>query len=196
MSPISKLVFLILPVILAGVSNMIFMKRPILQSWRIPMDGGKVLADGERLFGDNKTWKGFVGMIIFMAFWMWMFEIWAKHSPAISELSLIPYTTFHFPFNGLFYGAIWGLGYVLAELPNSYLKRRMKIQPGKSAEGKYKLFFTILDQSDSVIGCLIFMRVFYAPSLIDSFMILIIASGFHYLTNVGLYFVGLKRQRG
>lgn len=196
MSPISKLAFLILPMILAGICNMAFMKLPLLSSWRIPMDGGKVLADGERLFGDNKSWKGFFGMIIFTAFWLWVFELWAKSSPAIDALSLIPFRQWRFPFNGILYGAIWGLGYVLAELPNSYLKRRMKIAPGSSAEGPFKLFFTILDQSDSVIGCLLIMPIFYTPSLIDALVLLILASGFHYLTNVGLFYAGLKKQKG
>src|SRR3990172_345640 len=26
-----------------------------------PVDGGRVLADGHRLFGDGKTWRGFAG---------------------------------------------------------------------------------------------------------------------------------------
>ena len=48
------------PVILAGIFNMIFCKLKILKSMQVPMDGGRVMRDGNRIFGDNKTWKGFL----------------------------------------------------------------------------------------------------------------------------------------
>ena len=46
-----------------------------------------------------------------------------------------------------------GLGYCLAELPNSFLKRRLGIREGLTSE-RHKTFFIILDQADSAFGCL------------------------------------------
>ena len=50
--------------ILAGVLNMIWCKLNILKKCNKPMDFNKNFIDGKRIFGDNKTWKGFIGYII------------------------------------------------------------------------------------------------------------------------------------
>ncbi len=55
-----------MPVILAGVLNMIFRKSSLLQAACIDH---RCWADAscKRLFGANKTWKGFFGMIVWGA---------------------------------------------------------------------------------------------------------------------------------
>ena len=55
----------LMPVILAGIMNMIFTKTSIYKKYRSPIDCNKKLKDGKRIFGDNKTWIGFFSMIIF-----------------------------------------------------------------------------------------------------------------------------------
>ena len=51
-------------------------------------------------------------------------------------------------------------------------------------------------QSDSVMGCLVGMLIFYVPSWQDALAILVLATGFHFLTNIALYLLGLKKQAG
>ncbi|MFW6415317.1 MAG: CDP-archaeol synthase [Thermodesulfobacteriota bacterium] len=191
-----KLFYLILPIILGGISNMILMKLPVLESLKIPMDRGKVLGDGKRLFGDNKTWKGFVGMIIVTSIWMGIFGFLFEHFSWAREVSILPYGEFEFPLDEWFYGAFWGLGYVLFELPNSYIKRRLEIAPGEQARGPWGFFFGFLDQSDSVIGCLIFMLLFFVPTPLEALVIFLLGTGSHYFVNLLLYLVGLKSQAG
>ncbi|PKL79947.1 MAG: CDP-archaeol synthase [Candidatus Melainabacteria bacterium HGW-Melainabacteria-1] len=192
MSPLPQLLYLILPLVLAGFSNMVWMKLPLLNSLRVPMDKGRNWRDGRRIFGDNKTWKGFVGMMIVTALWLQIFALIDIWSPNARALSLIPYD--QWPQLAWFYGAVWGLFYVLAELPNSFIKRRLDIRPGGEAPGWQGQLFKIVDQADSVIGCLIGMLFFYVPSPLDALAILVLATGFHYLTNVLLFLVGLKKQ--
>lgn len=194
MSPLPQILYLIFPLVLAGFSNMVWMKLPILNHLRVPMDKGRLWKDGRRIFGDNKTWKGFVGMIIVTALWLQIFALIDALSPAARALSLLPFE--NWTYTAWFYGAIWGLFYVLAELPNSFVKRRLGIGAGGEAEGWLGQLFKIIDQGDSVLGCLIGMLFFYIPSVIDALLILIIATGFHYLTNVLLYKLGLKKQAG
>jgi CDP-diglyceride synthetase len=194
MSPLPQLLYLILPLVLAGFSNMVWMKLPILNFLLIPMDQGKNYKDGRRIFGDNKTWKGFVGMILVTALWLQIFAWIDLLSPAARALSLIPYE--QWPHLAWFYGAIWGLSYVLAELPNSFIKRRLDIRPGGEAPGWLGQVFKVVDQGDSVVGCLIGMLVFYVPGWSNAFLILVLATGFHYATNVLLYVLGLKKQAG
>jgi len=64
MSSLPQLAFLIAIIVCAGATNMVFVKTLFFKRLDRPMDGGLLLRDGKRLFGDNKTWKGFIGMIV------------------------------------------------------------------------------------------------------------------------------------
>ena len=194
MSPFSQVLYLIFPLILAGISNMVWMKLPFLSSWKTPMDAGRNWHDGRRIFGENKTWKGFIGMIGVTAFWLQIFALLDLQFAWAQKLSLLPFQ--NWPHMAWFYGAIWGLFYVLAELPNSFIKRRLNISAGQEGQGIMGAFFKLVDQSDSVLGCLIGMLFFYVPSWSDAIAIFVLATGFHFLTNILLYVLGLKKQAG
>lgn len=195
MSSFAQIFYLILPLVLAGASNMLWMKLPILESWRVPMDQGRNWRDGRRIFGDNKTWKGFVGMLIVTAFWVQLFAILTGQFESLQGLSLIPYGSWPL-WAWTFLGAWWGLFYVLAELPNSFVKRRLGVSAGGEAPGRLKTFFKVFDQADSVLGCLVGILIFYVPSWQDAVAIVVLSTGVHYLTNVLLYLAGLKKQAG
>jgi CDP-diglyceride synthetase len=170
---IGHIYFFILPAILGGILNMIFIKLPVLEPLKIPIDGGKTLKDGKRILGDNKTWKGFFGMIILTAL----------------SASIFWHSTFQYSF---LCGAWLGFAYVLFELPNSFIKRRLGVQSGKNG-GIVQTFF---DQADSVIGCILFMPLFYPLTLLEAAGILIIATVTHYIFNVLLFFAKLRGQKG
>lgn len=194
MNTLADLLLLILPVVLAGVSNMVYVKLPVHRGLRVPMDGGRTWRDGRRLFGDNKTWKGFFGMIAFTAFWLGAFEALAGAVPQVARIAPFPFEAWRFPWNGWLFGAWWGLGYVLFELPNSFLKRRLGIPAGQNAPGGRGFLFGLLDQADSVIGCTIFLLFFFHPGWGMALGIVVVGTAVHYLTNVGLWMAGLKRQ--
>jgi len=196
MSTLSQLLFLIAVLVCAGATNMAFVRAPILSGLSRPMDGGVVLRDGKRLFGDNKTWKGFFGMIAVTAIWLAIAGRLAANFPYIESLSLVPFEELEFPFNVWFFGAMWGLAYVLAELPNSFLKRRIDIPPGENARGMKGLFFLVLDQADSVIACALILSLFSSITWLDAIMLVVLGSFAHYFTNLGLYFLRLKKQAG
>jgi CDP-diglyceride synthetase len=196
MDLVLRIPFLLLPVILAGISNMVFVKLPVLGFLRKPMDGGKVLKDGGRLFGDNKTWKGFLGMIVLTSLWMGVVGLLCRSLDWADRASLVRYREFVFPYSEWFYGALWGLGYVLFELPNSFMKRRLRIEPGKNKEGRLKFLFMFIDQADSAVGIVVFLFLFRRPSLLEVVLIFVIGSGLHYVINVLLYLARLKKQMG
>ena len=86
MSPMPQLFFLIAVLVCAGATNMVFVKAHGSARLR-PIDGGVLLRDGKRLFGDNKTWKGFFGMIAITAVWL-AIAVWlASHVPAIRSVN-------------------------------------------------------------------------------------------------------------
>lgn len=196
MSTLSQLFFLIAILACAGATNMVFVTAPLLSGLSRPMDGGVLLRDGKRLFGDNKTWKGFFGMIALTAIWLAIAGSLAANFPDIQSLSLIPFEELKFPFNVWFFGVLWGLAYVLAELPNSFLKRRIDILPGENARGLKGYFFLVLDQADSVIACVLVLSLFSSITWPDAIMLVVLGSIAHYLTNLGLYVVRLKKQAG
>ena len=194
MSNIGELIYLVLPVIVGGILNMVFVKAPFLDNLKTPMDNGRILRDGKRLLGDNKTWKGFWGMIILTSLSMLLFQTLAIGFDWANELSLFPFRNWFFPIDGLLYGAIWGFAYVLAELPNSYIKRRIDIAPGTNSTGFKGKLFLLIDQADSVIGCVLFMPLFFTPTFIDAIAVIVIATALHLMINFLLYLVGLKNQ--
>jgi CDP-diglyceride synthetase len=196
MSTLAQMAFLIAILVGAGATNMVFVKAPILNSLSRPMDKGLLLRDGKRLFGDNKTWKGFFGMIILTSIWLAIAGWLSGKFPDIENLSLIAFEDLRSPFNVWFFGAIWGLAYVLAELPNSFVKRRVDIPPGKNATGTQGFLFLLLDQADSVIACVIVLPLFSSITWPDAIALIVLGSLAHYLANLGLFAVRLKAQAG
>ena len=51
-------------VIFGGIANMIFCKTPFYKKHNAPIDFGRTYKN-KRIFGENKTWIGFLGMIVF-----------------------------------------------------------------------------------------------------------------------------------
>jgi CDP-diglyceride synthetase len=195
-STLSQLAFPIAILVCAGATNMVFVKAPILNSLSRPMDNGVLFRDGKRLFGDNKTWKGFFGMILLTSIWLAIAGWLSGKYPDSESLSLISFETLRSPFNVWFFGAIWGLAYVLAELPNSFVKRRVDIPPGKNVTGTQGFLFLVLDQADSVIACVIVLPLFSSITWPDAIALVVLGSLAHYLGNLGLFAVRLKAQAG
>lgn len=190
MAHYGKLIYLFSPVILAGIFNMVFVKLPVLNFLRSPMDRGWRLPDGKRLFGDNKTWKGFWGMVVLTILFTVFQELGYRIVPSIARITLMPFDLT----NSFVVGVTLGLGYALAELPNSLIKRRFDVEPGKNVSGLRGLVFGIFDQADSVIGCTIALAIIYPLTISDAAFLLAFGTGLHYVLNVLLYMVGLKKQ--
>jgi CDP-2,3-bis-(O-geranylgeranyl)-sn-glycerol synthase len=102
-----------------------------------PMDFGVTLRDKRRLFGDGKTWRGFVGGgLVGVALGTLM---WAATLP-------FPGTPFSYGPFPVFLGIVAALsfGALLGDLLGSFLKRRWGFPRGAKAP--------VLDQYDFVIG--------------------------------------------
>ena len=127
--------YLHIPIVIGGVLHMVLVSRQYCPNLAI--------AIYSPWFGANKTWRGMIAVPLLTAF---------------GALCLWPISTY-FNFNilgqSLFdllsVGLIAGLGYVLAELPNSFIKRRLGIGAGQvPTRGKYIVI--LADQLDSGIG--------------------------------------------
>ena len=90
-----------------------------------PIDGGRMLADGHRLFGDGKTWRGLgggvlVGVVVALLQWV-------VASGLEPELVWGPFPV------GLVPILVLPLGALLGDLLGSYVKRRMGKLKGAKA---------------------------------------------------------------
>lgn len=138
----------VLPVVSAGFSFIFVIEKDYVTLLDIPIDGG-VKISGSRLFGDNKTWRGFVLMPL----------ISGVVSSTIYVLSVSGLVSTTLPymndlFTALLAGAGLGLAYPFGELPNSFFKRQCGIEPGQHASSSKPLLrylFVTLDIIDSVV---------------------------------------------
>ncbi len=76
-----------------------------------PVDGGRVLADGYRLLGDSKTWRGFV-----------LAPLAAGASAVLLGLPV-------------WIGGVVGVAAMLGDLLSSFIKRRLGMPPSSRASG-------------------------------------------------------------
>ena len=88
---------------------------------------------------------------------------------------------------------VLGLGYCLAELPNSFMKRRLGIKEGQTS-GQHKWLFVIIDQADSAVGCMIAYRLLLPLSFTTMLFTIIFGTGLHLCLNVALFAGGIRKN--
>jgi hypothetical protein len=181
--------WLVLPVVLAGMGHVAVLKSNALSSLAVPIDGGARWR-GRPVFGANKTWRGVVLMTGLTALASGTQAALARRNRWMSALDVLQSARV----NAWLTGALCGLTYCLAELPNSFVKRQLDIAPGARATRSSRLQY-VVDQADSVAGCLLALRLLYraaADELITAFAIgLTIHIGIDQL----IYAIGIKSRR-
>lgn len=171
---------LITPLIIAGILHMLVVRFRILLGLAHP-----IWLEG---FGANKTWRGLVVMPVFGIAGLGLSQLGASYAPDLWTIDFLSLPT-------LSAGVALGLAYVLFELPNSYLKRRMGVAPGElaSTPSSRRLFF-VLDHVDSLTGCLLIYLVFLGPRL-EILLCLVLAPLIHILINLLLWIMGIRKNR-
>lgn len=180
------------PVILAGILNMLFVKTAFCKKHNAPIDAEKCFIDGKRIFGENKTWTGFFGMTAAGAVSQVIWGILCRL--AFPELNYFyEYHPNTLLFN-LCTGTLTGFTYVLFELPNSFIKRRLDIPCGKTDKGiKGKIFF-LVDQIDSLIGVGLVFALIYPMPVWQYFLYILFGAVIHIAVNLILYKIKIRRN--
>lgn len=195
MDKLAEMYITLLPVILAGIMNMVWCKIKLCNCLKKPIDLGRNFKDGRRIFGDNKTFKGFVGMVIFGVIFTVLWGLVCSDGSYAASHNYF-YRNFD---NTLLYnvlvGALSGLAYALFELPNSFLKRRLGITPGKNdISGAKRVFFVFLDQADSIFGCVLVVCIFCPMPIWFYFVYVLVGAVTHIILNMLLYFCHLRKN--
>ncbi len=183
----------IMPIIIGGIGNMVFTKTNLYKENATPIDGHRVLKDGRPIFGKNKTWVGFWGMIIItgamQVFWGIVLKVTGLEE--YNQLYIFWENTIIF---NLLVGLLFGALYVIFELPNSFIKRRLNISSGKTDRGMKGIVFFVADQFDSIIGIGVAIGILARLSL-QGVVTYILLGGFtHIAVNLILYGVKVRKN--
>ncbi len=183
----------LLPPILAGMLNMLWCKLPILNALKKPIDGGKILKDGKRLFGNSKTWKGFLGygLTNILTFVLW--GLACGSSPYLGSHNYFYMENDNTLWFNISVGFLLGMAYALFELPNSFLKRRLGIGQSMDIKTAKKIFFIFLDQVDSVFGLALVVWIFHDIGIVTYIQFIILGAVTHILANFLLYGMRLRK---
>ena len=183
-----------MPVILAGVSNMVVVKQKWFKNIAKPMDNGKVLKDGKRILGNNKTWLGFFTMVVCSIITHLAWGLLCKISDGLYAMNQLYLYYDNSLLYNLLVGAVMGVAYMLFELPNSFIKRRLEIPDGKTERGvKGKIFF-VIDQLDSMFGVILVLVVVSKISLLQYINYVLLGGLTHICVNLVLYKLKIRRN--
>jgi len=139
---------------------------PVLTGGGAPIDRGLNFIDGRRIFGNNKTVRGFACGFL------------------LGTVAAVAETLLFANYALLLVGVLASLGALLGDLFGAFLKRRLDIAPGRP--------LPIVDQLDFIVGALLLTSPFF-PVTMGAVLILVIATvPIHLLANAVAYLLRLK----
>ena len=188
MDEILGVAYLFLPLFGGAVFHGFCIKFGWLSSFTSPIDGGRTWRD-RPIFGANKTFRGLVAVALGAALVLGLQEDVLHQISAVRQVELFDYSVV----NGWLLGLAVGASAMLAELPNSFLKRRLCIPSGQQATGILRLLFFFLDQVDVLLGAwLIFATVMQVTAARIGISVVIVFV-MHNLVTVAGYGLGMRK---
>lgn len=164
---INDLVWAIFIALPAYFANGVPVLTPLIFKQRVPIDLGFTFVDGRRLIGDNKSIQGVILGIVSGLF--------------IGELQSIILNDRTFIARAL----ILSLGSVYGDLLGSFIKRRLKIRPGK--------ILPAVDQVSFILIAIALYTIFFRDlNGIQILFILSITPIIHLIANIFAYILGIK----
>jgi len=182
---ILELLLVASPVILAAIFHMVVVRYNWLKFACYPLDHYATFRS-HRVFGDNKTYRGIIVMIAASIAFTYLYQWMLSSSQALTRLNLLNFEEYH----PVFYGTLYGVGYVVGELPNSFLKRQMGISEGKSTTFIQRM----MDQLDSVIAITLLLLLFSHFTLTHFWFGILFYGFLHLGINYLLYLLRLRKE--
>ena len=179
-----------LPVIIGGVFNMLFVKIKALSFLKVPVDGGKSL-NGKRIFGNSKSLLGFIGMMLGTALATIFWGIFLKQT-GLEHYNLIYKNYPNTVCFNLLSGALFGFAYMIFELPNSFLKRRFDIDAGSRGRFPVNVFTFVYDQIDSMIGVMLVLAILARLSFMQ-YILAVMLGGITHVVNMILILFKVRK---
>jgi hypothetical protein len=187
--PLACAVFLIVAFIPAGIVQTIWFCSRFSHRLAVPLDFGKTFR-GKRIFGANKTLRGFVVMVPATTVSFFLLGLAVSHDPDLAS-RLWPVGPWGFAVLGL----LAGLGFMLGELPNSFLKRQLGVRPGEAGRRwPAATIFFVLDRIDSIVGMLLVIGLAVPIPWQTWLYLALVGPAIHWSFSVVLYWSGVKRR--
>jgi len=153
-----------------------------------PIDGGRSFRK-KRIFGDNKTYRGVAVVSLGTAIGFGLQSLVLHRSASIRSIELFDYAFF----KSVALGLAVGVAAMLSEWPNSFIKRRLEIAPGRAANGWKGMIFYVYDQIDFLLGAWLVLAI-AVPVTVGRVLIsaglLLVA---HQLMSSAGYALGMRR---
>jgi hypothetical protein len=187
--PLVSALFLIIAFVLAGLVHSAWLRSPASRRLAIPIDGGARVR-GRRLFGDNKTIRGFVVMVPAASLTFAVLAALARLAPDIAAnlwpISVGSYAAL---------GAWAALGFMLGELPNSFVKRQLDIAPGEAPRSHIAAAIGfVIDRLDSIAGMLAAVTLAVPTPWTTWLWVMLLGPAIHWSFSVLLYRLGVKAR--
>ena len=173
---ILKCFYLMLPAYFANMAPVIMKK---IDLFAFPIDFDRQL-NKKPIFGRNKTFRGFVfGIIFSIAISGLQFLLYS--SDAFKNISFFDYQ------NWILLGFLLGLGALTGDLIKSFFKRRLNIEPGHK--------FVPFDQTDFVLGALLFVTAFFDLTVKIFLTSLIMSFILHIIVNHIAFYLKIRKEK-
>lgn len=181
-------VFVVFALALAGAVHVIWLRSSYSRHFAVPIDAGASWR-GRRLFGENKTWRGFMAMPLAAALVFSLAAQFREVLPTWLAAGIWAISASKLAFVGL----VCGLAFMLAELPNSFIKRQLDIYPRATAQRLgLRVLFLFIDRIDSTLGVLIVLSVLLPVRGMTWVWALLLGIGLHWIFSYWLFALRLK----
>jgi len=189
LNPVMCAAFLVAAFTLAGFCHTAWLAAPVSRRFAVPLDGGRTLF-GRRLFGANKTVRGFVMIVPATSASFALLAALLNASPA-GLAGLWPQSVGAYACLGL-----WaGVGFMAGELPNSFVKRQLGVPPGAAASGRFaQPIFFVVDRMDSIAGTMLALSLIVHVSWRMSMYVALIGPVVHWFFSIALFQLGVKAR--
>lgn len=172
-------ILVFVPVLGAAILHAPVLALDLFPALKRPLDGGARVR-GRRLFGDNKTWRGAIFMVtgvVVAALLLSLWDAWWHALPdGIRDAG------------PLLYGLLLGVGVVVGELPNSFLKRQLDVPPGQQRN----VALTLFDQADFVLVCWVLLLPIWTMAAWQALLVFAVVTAVHLAINVIGYAIGAR----
>lgn len=183
----AQALYLFAPLLASAALAGIVLSNDWLRGLNRPIDGGHRWR-GQRLLGDGKTWRGVFLSMLGSGLFVPVQQGLQEHLPR--ALQVVDYSSLQ----PVIFGLTLGLGAILGELPNSFIKRRLGIPRGRTASGPLAILFYVWDQVDTLLGAWPLLCLWFTPRPALVAMSFLVTLGMHPLVAWIGYRVGARRS--
>lgn len=173
------LLFLFFPAGMANAAPIVAAKIPFLKKWTTPLDHGTTFM-GKRLFGENKTYRGLFAGLLASAIGVFMQINLYNSFSFLRDTSLLDYSKV----SSLLLILALGIGPLLGDAVESFIKRQVGIQPGVS--------WIPFDQIDYIIGTIVCTIPLFHVTLFQYLLLFGVGVIAHITANIIGYLLKLK----